>query len=350
MAFCGNCGLQLPPRTSACPRCGTATDGRLAMEEAHPNDPTVAVLPTLGTPTSQSGTPTIQAPPTPPPSTQPTYISQPGATIPNTNQAMDAPTYITPLPPVAPQVSERSSYPSYPGYPPPSPSTGGASYAPTPANGVSYPTPGVSSPGYPPPGGVVYQPIESAYAPQPQQPRRRSGLVALILFLVALLFVGGALGVFLANRSGLLFNNATPTTTTSTQAVTTTQTVTSTQTPGTTPTSSPASVPLTEQAQTLLENYYSDINNKDYQDAYAMLGSAMQANQSYSNYTNGYANTQQDQLNITKNTQQADGTVRLDVTLQATTTDGSIQNFTGYYIIGQENGSLKILQGHLQQA
>lgn len=349
MAFCGNCGLQLPPRTPACPRCGAATDARLAMEESHPNDPTIAALPTLGTPTSQMDASTVQAPPTPLPTTQPTYISQSGQTVLNSSSATDAPTYITPLPPLAPQVSERSSYPSYPGYPPPSTPASGAYYAPTETNGSSYPTPGVSSsgsPGYPPPGGVVYQPIEAPYTPRSQQRKGRSGMVALILFLVALLFVGGALGVFLANRGGLLFHNATPTTTTSTQ------TVTSTQTPGSTVTasSSPTSVPVTEQAQTLLENYYSDINNKDYQDAYAMLGSAMQAKQSYNNYANGFANTQQDQLSITKTTQQGNGTVRLDVTLKATTTDGSIQNFTGYYIIGQEYGSLKILSGKLQQA
>ena len=175
-----------------------------------------------------------------------------------------------------------------------------------------------------------------------------------IFTLVALLFVGGALGVLLARREGILFNNATPTTAASTPTgITSTQTAVSTQAPTSTPapTPSPTTVPLTEQAQTLLENYYSDINNRDYQDAYAMLGTQMQAQQqSYANYVNGFANTQHDIIAITSTTQQADGTIRLDVTLNATNTDGSTQSYTGYYIIGMENGSLKILSGKLQQA
>lgn len=348
MAFCGNCGLQLPPDASACPRCGTATDPRLAMDESHPYDPTIAVLPTPG-----SQLPTIQTTPPLPAATQPTYISQPGATIPGSQ--MDAPTYITPSPPLAPQAGNQPSYSSNPGYPAyPPPPISGANYEPTAISGANYPAQGISSPGYPPPGGVVYQPIEAAYAPARQQRQNRSGMIALILFLIALLFVGGALGVFLAKREGIIFGTATPTPVpTSTQAVTTTQTVTATQTPGSTPTytPTPTSVPITQQAQTLLENYYSDINNKDYQDAYAMLGSQMQAQQqSYTNYASGFSNTQQDNITITNTTQQADGTVRLDVTLNATMTDGSTQNYTGYYIIGQENGSLKILSGKLQQA
>ncbi len=355
MAFCGNCGLQLPPRSAACPRCGTPTDTRLAMEESHPNDPTIAVLPASGDPTSQPGTelPTIQATPTPLPSTQPTYISQPGATVLNSGQPTNAPTYITPLPPVAPQASDRSSYPGFPGYPPSTP-TSGANYAPTVAPQASSPAQGVSSPGYPSPGSVIYQPIEAAYAPGTQRRQNRSGQVALILFFVALLFVGGALGILLAKREGILFNNATPTTAASTPTgITSTQTAVSTQTPTPTPTPTPppTTVPLTEQAQTLLENYYSDINNRDYQDAYAMLGTQMQAQQqSYANYVNGFANTQHDIIAITSTTQQADGTIRLDVTLNATNTDGSTQSYTGYYIIGMENGSLKILSGKLQQA
>ncbi len=341
MAFCGNCGLQLPPHASECPRCGMATDSRLAMDESHPYDPTIAVLPTPG-----SQLPTIQATPTPPASTQPTYISQPGATIPGSGQT-EAPTYITPLPPVTPQISNQPSYSSNPGYPPPS--NRGASYEPPAISGANYQARGISSPGYPPPppGGVVYQPIEPAYAPAPRQ--HRSVIIALILFFIALLFVGGALGVLVAKREGIIFGATTPTPVpTSTQVVTTTQTVTSTPTPGSTPT--PTSVPITQQAQTLLKNYYSDINNKDYQDAYAMLGSQLQAQQSYSNYASGFSNTQQDTITITNTSQQADGSVRLDVTLNAAMTDGSTQTYTGYYIIGTENGSLKILQGHLQQA
>jgi len=82
-----------------------------------------------------------------------------------------------------------------------------------------------------------------------------------------------------------------------------------------------------------------------------MLGTQMQAQQqSYANYVNGFSNTQHDIIAITNTTQQADGTIRLDVTLNATNTDGSTQSYTGYYIIGMENGSLKILSGHLQQA
>ena len=45
MPFCGQCGFQLPPRVNHCPRCGAATEMNTSLEEAHPNDPTVALFP-----------------------------------------------------------------------------------------------------------------------------------------------------------------------------------------------------------------------------------------------------------------------------------------------------------------
>src|SRR6266705_6527292 len=46
MVFCGQCGLQLSPGKTACPRCGTPTEPEfdLVVEDPHANDPTIAAL------------------------------------------------------------------------------------------------------------------------------------------------------------------------------------------------------------------------------------------------------------------------------------------------------------------
>ena len=76
----------------------------------------------------------------------------------------------------------------------------------------------------------------------------------------------------------------------------------------------------------------------------------MQQNQqSYNQYKAGIRGHTTNYITITNTTQQADGTVRVDVTLQATHTDNTQQTYQGYYIVGPENGALKILSGQFQQ-
>lgn len=104
-----------------------------------------------------------------------------------------------------------------------------------------------------------------------------------------------------------------------------------------------------QQARDLIFKYYGDINNKDYPDAYALLGRQMQANQSYANYASGFSNTKNDDLTINHITQEQDGTVCLDTTLIAGQKDGSDQTYILYYITGMQDGTWKILNGSTQK-
>lgn len=120
----------------------------------------------------------------------------------------------------------------------------------------------------------------------------------------------------------------------------------STQTSVSTPT------PTLEQSATvLIEQYFSDINNKDYQDAYNIWKDTTDK-PSLPNFEKAYATTLNDAVTVKNATVQNDGTVKVSVTLQATDqlpsgTGTKTNNFTGYYIVGPQNGVLKILYGQL---
>lgn len=120
----------------------------------------------------------------------------------------------------------------------------------------------------------------------------------------------------------------------------------STQTSVATPT------PTKEQSATaLITQYFSDINNKDYQDAYNIWKDAPDK-PSLSNFEKAYASTLKDTVTVNSAIVQNDGTVKVFVTLQATDqlpsgTGTKISDYTGYYIVGPQNGSLRILGGQL---
>ena len=355
MPFCGQCGFQLPPRVNHCPRCGAATEMNTSLEEAHPNNPTVAFLPPLNAPTVQSTQPAQwptalpTVPSTPAPAGQQKLDIRPDSSSYDASQLTNAPTYQISNTPPAPvsQPGLGSSYPSYPDYTP----TSGANYPPQ-RGDTSYPgfqaQQPQSSPGFMSPGGAIYQPISNSFGGGQQTPQQRgkAGLIVLLV-LLAILIIAGVAGAFVLKQPAFLFNNGTGTATATTGTGTGKGTATKT-TPTVAP--SPSPIPLTQQAQTLVQHYYDDINNKNYAASYALLGSQMQQNQqSYDQYTAGFADTQQDAITITSTSQQADGTVRVDLTLQATHTDSTQQTYQGYYIVGPENGSLKILSGQFQQ-
>ena len=279
MPFCGQCGFQLPPRVNHCPRCGAVTEMNTSLEEAHPNDPTVAFLPPLDAPTAQptqpaqwpTALPTI--PSTPAPAGQQKLDLRPDGTSYDASQLTDAPTYqinSTPPAPVS-QPGIGSSYPGYPDYTP----TSGANYPPQ-RGDTSYPgfqtQQPQSSPGFMSPGGAVYQPISNSFGAGQQAPQKRgkAGLIVLLVLLLAILIIAGVAGAFVLKQPAILFNNGTGTAThTGTGTATnTTRTGKGTAT-GTTPTVVPSPlsspIPLTQQAQTLVQHYYDDINNKNYQ-------------------------------------------------------------------------------------
>jgi hypothetical protein len=119
------------------------------------------------------------------------------------------------------------------------------------------------------------------------------------------------------------------------------------------PTEVPTSTPTSAQiAQAVVLQYYDDINNKNYQDAYNLQKFSDQGNQGYDHFVNGYANTLHVDVTIDNIFPLADGTVRVEVTLHAldSTSSGNVtKTYQGYYIVGPDNGTWKLLSAHIMQ-
>jgi hypothetical protein len=332
MIFCGQCGLQLPPGATRCPRCGTPVEGDTAVEEFYGDDPTVASSPYL--------------PHTPP---QPDIYGQAETLAPNNPQkrVLGADKQST-LEPSAP--TSRIDASSYnrrnagPARPPSSPNAD--TFRTDHVSGGNYPTQGASYPGYRPQSGSNYPSQEAPYpvvplgtrgyssssSPYPyEQPpassqRARGRVAALVIILLGLLLILGAMVIFALKQNALIGGTGGANGTV------------------TTPT-------LQEQAKALIEQYYNDVNNKDYQNAYNLWKDNPQ---SIATFSQGYAHTQHDDITIDNVTTLSGGTVKVFVTLSATEdassgTGSQTRVYKGYYIIGPQNGVLKILSGQFSQ-
>jgi len=315
MVFCGRCGLQLAPGSSRCPRCGALSEVNVISEDPHMNDATV-ISPRRDDPF------TLPA--------QPGYGYPAGA---------------TPVPPA--QYIVRSADPTSldiidPNAPTNMSSRPGSTSTPFPSSDP------ISYPGYLPPSTPGQ--YQNWQTPPPQEPKRNGGFIALVVvILVVLLALGGTAVAVLkpALVQGLLGGQPTPTTAAIATTPATNTTAPTTATAASTPTPT-----ATQQARATIEQYYTYVNAQDYQDAYNIWGSAEQAQQPYSGFTAGYANTIHDTVTITSLTEQPDGTVMADVTVQATeqSSSGQVTNtYQGWYDVGIENGSWKFLNAHLSQ-
>lgn len=298
MVFCGRCGLQLAPGSTRCPRCGALTEIDVIAEDPHMNDATI-ISP------HRDQSPTMPA--------QQGYFYPAGTT----------------------PAQRLDDHPSYPGY----------SNTPVP------PIDPVSYPGYGSPAAPTYpsSPVPGQYGnwntPVPETPRRRNGgLFAIIAVVLALLVVGGiAFAIFapslLQHQKG---GQATPT-------ITQQQTPAATNAPTATATSTPTP---SQQARSVLEHYYNDINNKDYQDAYNLWGTAYQQSQPYSAFAAGYSNTIHDSITILSLQEQSGGTVLASIIITAdeqTSSGPIVSTYQGSYVIGIENGVWKFLSGNFKK-
>jgi hypothetical protein len=108
-----------------------------------------------------------------------------------------------------------------------------------------------------------------------------------------------------------------------------------------------------QQAQAVVQQYYDDINSQHYGAAYNLWKKTSQT-PTLQEFRNGYRDTVHDDITLNNVAVQDDGTVRVSVTVVATervrvgVTRRS--TYTGYYIVGQQNGTWKIWQGRLNPA
>jgi hypothetical protein len=301
MAFCGQCGLLLNTNTTKCPRCGTVTDFDIAMPGAPAEDNSATII--AQTNNLQPGNArSMPYTPPPPDATRVTYSTTPGGNVPQSG----------------------SNY-MIPGAPP----YRGSNQAP----GMYQPGvfPG-TDPGYP------FQ------APIQPRKRRKWPIVLVIVLIVALMAVTVMFFALGSNPlAGLFGPTSTPTAQATQPAATVAATTQSAATPQTTTT-----VP-TQQAQATIQKYYTDINAQDYQDAYYLW---VNNPDNYNHYVQGFAHTHHDAITLGDAIPQTDGTVQVNVTVQATEDAAGggtkISTYQGYYTVGQQaDGSWKIINGQL---
>jgi serine/threonine protein kinase len=264
--------------------------------------------------------------------------------------------------PVAPTPAEPTAFPfTIPAYKTPQPTTNASIPSSAPGWAGGQPASDQQLPGY------SKYPSQTPHIQQPvpvfpsRTPRSTSMARPLLLLFVGILVVIGALLIGLQIKGSLATkqpDKAVATTLVSrTQPITTPRVISGgtptmpttsiTPTLAVTPTPSPV-----DQAQAMVQQYYSYINQQDYQDAYNLWGADYQSTHSYSQFASGFANTRRDDLTINSSTQLDDGTVKVVITLYATedsTTGPVTKTFQGYYIVGIENGAWKLLRASLHQ-
>jgi hypothetical protein len=117
-----------------------------------------------------------------------------------------------------------------------------------------------------------------------------------------------------------------------------------------TETAVPATTKVDEQtAEDTVVGYFHAINLQDYAAAYDLLGSALQQNQSLTNFTSGYAGTKHDTLTITAMKPDQSGQMVAVIYLDAEQTDGSVRHYHGEYVVGYEGDTAKIVDATVSE-
>lgn len=180
---------------------------------------------------------------------------------------------------------------------------------------------------------------------QPPHASFRPWLIAIVILLVMAVALGGVVVGLQLQKPGGNANLSQ----TNLPAPTPTLAPTPTEIP--TPTPEPtATLTPNQQAQAVVQAYFDDINNGDYHDAYDLWGATYQASHSYSSFSSGFSQTINDTVTFTDFTTLQDGTIQVSITLQTLdqSSSGTTTNtFQGYYVVGQEDGVLKLLSAHI---
>lgn len=306
MTFCGQCGLQIPPGRTVCPRCGSPTEPEMILEDFRTDDPTII---SFSHSSLEASPPDLQRPgeATTPSEQQKLILRPDGSAYDPNRQIMNEPKSI-----LRPQTYGRRTPAPYSN---PNPDTAYANN--TPINRGSHPDWESSYPNYAPQAGIDYQPYRGQYAAESAQRAIRRGrgwITVLFIVLPVLLLIAGAIALFALQRH-------------------------------------PSSNVLSpsQKAQAVISQYYTDINNRNYRDAYNLWSTNPQP---YDQFASGYANTRRDDITFDNITPLSDGTISVTITISATEDISSgtrVSTYKGNYIVGAQKGIWKILSGNFQQ-
>ena len=100
-----------------------------------------------------------------------------------------------------------------------------------------------------------------------------------------------------------------------------------------------------QQEQSVIQQFYSYINQRDYPAAYSLWGQDYHAQTRYCDFVGDYAHTLHDDVQVYAPTTLADGTAQVGVTITAQEDTPATHTYAASYIVGQENGAWKILRG-----
>jgi hypothetical protein len=183
---------------------------------------------------------------------------------------------------------------------------------------------------------------------RPSGPHRRIGLWTVVTVTTVVVVVLGTfivlqvLGVFASHRSNTREDAVQQTATSSTIAHRTP----SSKPPGNSgvPGINP---PTKQQATALISQYYDAIDAQNYKAAYDLWGNAFRSSTSYDTFAKGFTDTQKDVVQYGSPSSLSDGTVKVPVTISATVSMG-MNSYQGYYILGVESGTTKILDANIE--
>jgi hypothetical protein len=331
MAFCGQCGLLLPPEaTTTCPRCSSLVTS--SWESADPSADAPTIISTLDkTQLTENSY-----------HSKPELVQEPNQSAGfNSETQAIKPGQSAPIPPNTHDGTLPSYYAQAP-YSPPDYSSQSHMYSPQ-SQGVSYPDyTTAQGPPYP---SDAFSP-GSGYPPPPASPHKSKiwTILSVLLFIFVVgititMFVVGPSRLLQMVRGGTVAPQITPSPPNSLAS-----------TPVSvlpTPTAQP-SASSEQQARLVIDRYYTAINNKDYQTAYDLW---LSYPDTYQKFANGFADTSSDSYTFGNIAQQSDGTVRVDVSVIATSTSYQQTTYKGYYIVGQQSdGTWKIISAKIHQS
>ncbi len=183
MVFCGKCGFQLTSGNITCPRCGTPTDTSLISEESQPDSPTIASSTNFGVNQSYAGAQETISPGRPM-EQQPLILgSNPNNYGTAEQMANEATNMMGSQNAGAGQVPTGAAYPGY-----------------MPQSAANYPQQRASYPGYTMQGGTTYQQFGASFE-DAEKIRARGRIAGLLLILIGLLFILGAMVLFILTHN-----------------------------------------------------------------------------------------------------------------------------------------------------